>query len=280
VKEAFQVDLCPRTIQKKVASGDIGISPVRKGPKGIIDELHYKNLCMAAESYVVIQSASGKSRECTFRRLRARIKKVVRRADVQSDSCLAQPLLQRVLKDTSINLNVSNANNVKDRRIRWTNYRNISMWFDNWERDLVNLGTATRDPLTNKVTIPKEQLLNIANFNKSCLSFDGSNSVRGGRPEAVLYDPRFPHAGKATSKSALTTTLITGSTAAGEALPLHLQFQTKAKTADAMPYSMMSLNTFRASWGSSVQTKSARGQSPLVRTKRVGWMMMNLRNIS
>jgi hypothetical protein len=139
-----------------------------------------------------------------------------------------------VLKDTSINLSMSKASKVEDRRIRWTNYRNISMWFDNWERDLVDLGTATRDPSTNKVTIPKEQLSNIANFDESCLSLDGSNSERGGWPKVVLYDPRFPHAGMATSKSALTTTLITGSTAAGEALPPHLQFQTKAKTADTM----------------------------------------------
>ncbi len=76
---------------------------------------------------------------------------MVRGADVQSDTRLAQHLFQRVLKDTSIDLNVSKASKVEDRRIRWTNYRNISMWSDNWERDLVDLGTATRDPSTNKV---------------------------------------------------------------------------------------------------------------------------------
>ena len=36
----------------------------------------------------------------------------------------------------------------------------------------------------------------------------------------------------ATSKSALTSTMIAGSTAKGEALPPHFQFQTKAKTED------------------------------------------------
>ncbi len=35
----------------------------------------------------------------------------------------------------------------------------------------------------------------------------------------VLYDPQLPSVVKATSKSALTTTMITGSTAAREALP-------------------------------------------------------------
>ncbi len=40
IKEAFKVDLCPRTIQKKGKSGDIGLSPLSHGPKGMINELH------------------------------------------------------------------------------------------------------------------------------------------------------------------------------------------------------------------------------------------------
>jgi hypothetical protein len=42
IKKAFKVDLCPRTIQKKVKSGDTGISPLRRGPKGMMDKLHLK----------------------------------------------------------------------------------------------------------------------------------------------------------------------------------------------------------------------------------------------
>ena len=58
----------------------------------------------------------------------------------------------------------------------------------------------------------------ICNFDKTCLLLDGSTINRGGRPEALIYDPGFPLVGKATCKSLLTSTLITGSTAAGEAL--------------------------------------------------------------
>jgi len=90
------------------------------------------------------------------------------------------------------------------------------MWLDNWENDLVELGTAVRDPISSKVSIPEEQLKNIGNFDETCLSLDGSNNNRRGRPECVIYDPRFPLVGKATSKSALTTTMISGSTAAGD----------------------------------------------------------------
>ncbi len=41
-------------------------------------------------------------------------------------------------------------------------------------------------------------------------------------------------AGKATSKSTLSSTMINGSTASGEPFPPHIQFMTKAKTNDTM----------------------------------------------
>ncbi len=189
IKEAFKVDLCPRTIQKKVESGYINLSPLRHGPKGMMDKLHFKILCIAAESYVVINQNSGNLHECLFRKLCVCIEKVVHEADVDNDPHLAQHLLQCVLKYSSINLRASKAKQVNDRRIRWTNYKNISMWFDNWERNLVELGTAKHDLLTNKVHIPKEQLLNICNFDETCLSLDGGNSNCGGQLEMVLYDP-------------------------------------------------------------------------------------------
>ncbi len=73
----------------------------------------------------------------------------------------------------------------------------------------------------------------IANLDETCLSLDGNNGNRGGRPTVTYYDVRFPQLGKATSKSALTTTMISGSTAAGEPLPPYFQFQTTAQTAEA-----------------------------------------------
>ncbi len=192
IKEVFNVDLCPRTIQKKVKSGDIGLSPLRCGLKGMMDKLHFKNLSVVAESYVVISQNSGNSRECTFRKLLARIEKVVCGIDFENDPCLAQHLLQRVLKHSSINLSASKAKQVEDRRIHWTNYKNISMWFNNWERDLIEIGTASLDLLTNKPNIPKEQLSNICNFDKTCLSLDGSNSNRGGQPAWYCMIPDSP----------------------------------------------------------------------------------------
>jgi hypothetical protein len=71
--------------------------------------------------------------------------------------------------------------------------------------------------------------MRILNLDETCLSLDGSNSNGDGRPTATYYDLCFPQLGKATSKSALSTTMISGSTAAGEPLPPHFQFQTAAQ---------------------------------------------------
>jgi len=65
------------------------------------------------------------------------------------------------------------------------------------------------------------------------MSLDGGNGNQGGHPTVTYYDVGFPQLGYATSKLALTTTMIGGSNAAGEAIPPHCQFQTSAHTPDA-----------------------------------------------
>jgi hypothetical protein len=67
----------------------------------------------------------------------------------------------------------------------------------------------------------------ILNLDETCMSLDGGDGNRGGRPT------HFPQLGKATSKSALTTTMIGGSNVAGEPIPPHFQFQLSAQTPDA-----------------------------------------------
>ncbi|KAL3760365.1 LOW QUALITY PROTEIN: hypothetical protein ACHAWU_000340 [Discostella pseudostelligera] len=120
-------------------------------------------------------------------------------------------------------------NNCEARRIMWTTYKNLKLWFESWESTLEELGIALRG-VDGKVYIPDHQMKNILNFDKTCLSLDGSDGARGGRPTVTFYDPRFPQLGRATSKGSLTTTMITGSTAAGEVLPPHFEFQTAAQS--------------------------------------------------
>ncbi len=170
--------------------------------------------------------------ECTHKKLAAWLHKVLH----QSTSTVSQErdFLKCVLKDTAVNLNACKTKSAEDRHIWWTKYKNLSLWFENWENELVELGFAYCDPIMGQVCIPKEQLRNILNFDETCLSLDGSTTNHGGHPEAVLYDPRFAQVGKTTTKSSLTLTMITGSNAVGDPIPPHLQYQTKAKSTEQM----------------------------------------------
>ncbi len=134
--------------------------------------------------------------------------------EVAEGETQAHHLLARVVRDTTIELKAGKVKNAEDRRIRWTNYRNIFQWFDNWENNLVKLGLVVHDLMSGKVTIAEDQLQNIINLDETALSLDGSTQNKGGRPEMILLDPWFPMVGRMTSKSLLSTTLICGSNAA------------------------------------------------------------------
>jgi len=77
--------------------------------------------------------------------------------------------------------------------------------------------------------ISGEQLKRIVNIDETALSFDGSEGRCGGRPAIQFTDPNLQASYKRTSKSSTTITMITGSSAAGEAIPPHFQFPTRAK---------------------------------------------------
>ncbi len=217
-------------------NGNIGTSPIRRDPKRNIPERHYRNLLVTFESFVTISQFNWGRRECRHKPLAVRHSKVIKTKDwTQAQQ---KDFLQCVLKDSAINLDATKSTNAEDRRICWTTNRNLSSWFDNWEDDLVEQGFADCNLITNKISsLQPNQLKRILNFDETCLSLDGSTSKCGGHPEVILFDPRFPLADKAPSKSLLSMTMITGSSAAGDPIPPHLQFMTKSTSVNScFPY--------------------------------------------
>ena len=142
----------------------------------------------------------------------------------------ATGILNRVIRDTATDINAEKMNCAEDRRIHWTTFQNLDLWFG-WEMFVVEYGFVTINS-DGSLYFPDKMKARIINMDETCLSLDGSNSNRGGRPTVTYYNVRFPQLGKATSKSALSTTMISGSSAAGEAIPPHFQFQTSATSAE------------------------------------------------
>ena len=215
-----------RRIQQYVKDGLVGVSPLKSGRRSEIANFTFRTLINAVETFVVINQLNGRGGRMTKRVLSAKIKAVLGDAVYCSSR-----MLGRVMQETTIDLMADVVHTAEQRRIQWTTYNNIKMWFENWENDLVELGFAFRDE-KGDVIIPKEQMRRILNVDESCLSLDGSKGARGGRPEVVFFDPRFPQLGAGTSKSSVTSTLIAGSTAAGEPVPPHFQFSSKAQTVE------------------------------------------------
>ncbi len=138
-------------------------------------------------------------------------------------------LFQRLQTECTTDFKAKVSNPQEERRQRWTTFANINQWHDNWEAFLVEFGFGTRNE-DGTVHVRDEQKSCILNLDESALSMDGSTQKKGGRPTVTFYDGSLPVHGLQTSKISQSTTLITGSTAAGEVLPPHFQFSTTAKT--------------------------------------------------
>ena len=132
----------------------------------------------------------------------------------------ASSLWRRIARDTAVDMVAGKIKLAEERRVKWTTWHNLDLWFGSWEMTLLKLGFFEHDSV-GKHIIPEHQLRNILNFDETSLSLDGSSISRGGRPPMVYEDPRLPRVGMSTSKTSQTTMMITGSNAWGEALPPH-----------------------------------------------------------
>ena len=139
--------------------------------------------------------------------------------------------LSHLLKSVALELTSGRSYNVEERWVHWTTYFNIKSWFDNWERDFLELGVAEVDS-NGETVIPREQLTKIVNIDETCLVLGGNKCNRGGRPEITFYSPNLPNLGKAAIKTNTATTMITGCIAAREPMPPHFQFSTMAQSED------------------------------------------------
>jgi hypothetical protein len=92
------VKVSKRTIQYKVKNGNVGSSPLRRGPKGNIPNRAYRDLCLAYESYITINQLNGQMRNCKPKKVGALLGKVI------GDGNNWRPLFERVQRDTGTKL--------------------------------------------------------------------------------------------------------------------------------------------------------------------------------
>ena len=157
VEARLGVRVPPKTITDNVKNGRVNKSPMKRGPKGNFDEVSYQNLHNAFESYIKIKQINAGSADIT----RDKLMKLINQCTKPKIGCDCKWLLRRLLKDSAIDLNAGKCDAVEQRRIMWTTYFNLKSWFNNWERDLLELGFAQKQG--KKTIIPPDQLARILN---------------------------------------------------------------------------------------------------------------------
>ena len=207
----------------------IGESPLKRGVPGEISKDAMKHLAETFESFVEIKQANGDTDEESRKNMASILKNVVSSASTADRKGYKK--LNRLLRETAINISTKVEHLEEYQQKQWKTYGNINLFFDTWDKDLVELGFAYRDD-EEKIVITDEKLGKIINFDESCISLDGSEGRRGGIPPVKLFNRGLPHYVRSASKSSVTTTFITGISAAGEALPPNFQFTKKSKERD------------------------------------------------
>ena len=117
---------------------------------------------------------------------------------------------------------------MEERQAKLTTFRTIDRWFDEWERQLLQLGFAETD-VEGVSVVSKEKKKRIINIDETALSFDGAEGCCGGRPTIQFSDPNLQASYRRTLKSSMTIIMITGCSSAREAIPPHFQCPTRAK---------------------------------------------------
>ncbi len=115
--------------------GHVGTSLMKMGPIGCIPRRDYKYLCDAFASFTAINQLNKRSG------LNVRDRMISNFATVLCTIRKAvEKVLDRVIRDTAINLTNTKLNAAEEWRVRWTTYQNLSLWFDSWERFLLDYG--------------------------------------------------------------------------------------------------------------------------------------------
>jgi hypothetical protein len=127
-------------------------------------------------------------------------------------------------------LDLSKKETIELQRQIWTTHTNLNDWFDSWEAFLVSQGFATEIFSEDGTGVVLEDLKRrIINVNETNLSLDGSDGGCGGRPGCTIMIKHCSRPGTAQNKSSVSSSLMCGSNAAGEAMPMHIMFSSDAK---------------------------------------------------
>ena len=181
-------------------------------------------------SYINLEQAHT-SKQSSMKALSLKINKCLNKAGYSRKD---QYFARKLRRETADSLVIGDKNVMEDRRSRWTTFTNLNLWFSTWERMLIDLGFGRMkregENCDGSVVFFEGQTDRIINLDETDGSMDNTTGQRGGRPNFVFYSNIISGGASRANKTSYSPTLIAGSTASGDPLPLHFQLKTMAQT--------------------------------------------------
>jgi hypothetical protein len=114
------------------------------------------------------------------------------------------------------------------RRQMSTTVKKLDDWYDRWQRFCLEFAFGDSDG-KGGIVFSGEKKRRIVNMDETEFSMDGSDGGIGGRPAKSITMLSVSIAGTAMNKASMSSTLMRGSNAAGEVLPVHVIFYSDAQ---------------------------------------------------
>jgi len=145
VNEKHGTNVSFRSVEELVQKGIVGVSPpLNNNHDGGIPWRVFRTLKGAFESFIQIKQINGEGGSTLNKKNLGRQVNLAT-ATEDEDARTSPRLLNRLLKDTGVDLKADIQNPIEDRRRRWTTYANLKLWFDVWEDSLIEFGFALKE---------------------------------------------------------------------------------------------------------------------------------------
>jgi len=228
--------LCGSNISSKTAAtyvqkGLVNCSPQKRGPNTPFPKKVLSALKWAYATFLKLEQA-GSKKQSSIRELSLRVNSCVNKAGHQKTR---DDLTRKLRNETAHLFDAGKANVMEQRRVEWTTHYNLNLWFSTWKETLIELGFAREKTeedtnVEGEVVFLPGQKERILNVDETDGTLDDTKNQMGGRPPIVFTAPDVAGGSTSANKCGYKTTVICGSTAAGEPIPPHFQLKTDAKT--------------------------------------------------
>ena len=120
----FVVKLAKSTVNRYVQNDMVATAPLARGYEGIIPKAVFKLLVLAVESFIQIKQVN-----CEVVVRKQLLVAVNKLCGIASGDRIKENMLERVMRSTTVSLDVTVAPAFEERRLLWTTHDNLHMWF-------------------------------------------------------------------------------------------------------------------------------------------------------